>query len=242
MKSGRVLVVDDQIELAENIAEILQGIGFETEIAGSAEAGLLRIDRGGITAVVTDYRLPGRSGAQRSEERRRRGERIPVLMMSAYTDEETIGKAREAGAWMFLPKPVPLPSLVEAFTKLAEQPAAALLVDDEVGLADNLAEALRGSGHEVVVCHSASAALSQHRRVQTAVLDYRLPDGTGIEVAKQLRARDPAIRLLFVSGFAEDFKDTIARELPGAAAYAKPLDTEDVVSWVQLAVKPSREG
>ena len=34
MKSGRVLVVDDQIELAENIAEILQGIGFDTEVAG----------------------------------------------------------------------------------------------------------------------------------------------------------------------------------------------------------------
>jgi DNA-binding response OmpR family regulator len=242
MKAGRVLVVDDQSELAENIAEILQGIGFETEIAGSAEAGLLRIDRGGITAVVTDYRLPGRSGAQLIEELRRRGERIPVLMMSAYTDDETIGKARDAGAWMFLPKPVPLPSLVEAFTSLAEQPAAALLVDDEVGLADNLAEALRGSGHEVVVCHSASAALSQHRRVQTAVLDYRLPDGTGLDVAKQLRARDPAIQLLFVSGFAEDFKDTIARELPGATAYPKPLDTADVVSWVQLAVKPARDG
>ena len=64
MKSGHVLVVDDQIALAENIAEILQGLGFETEIAGSAEAGLARIDRGVITAVVTDYKLPGRSGAQ----------------------------------------------------------------------------------------------------------------------------------------------------------------------------------
>jgi DNA-binding response OmpR family regulator len=242
MKSGHILVVDDQVALAENIAEILQGVGFETEIAASAEAGLARIDRGGITAVVTDYKLPGRSGAQLIEELRRRGERIPVLMMSAYTDEETIGKARDAGAWMFLPKPVPLAALVEAFTTLAEQPAATLVVDDEVGLADNLAEALRGSGHEVVVCHTASAALSQHRRVQTAVLDCRLPDGTGLDVARQLRARDPAIRLLFVSGFAEDFLDAIAREIPGAAAYAKPLDTGEVISWVQLALKrPERQ-
>jgi PleD family two-component response regulator len=33
VRSGRVLVVDDQIELAENIAEILQGLGLETDVA-----------------------------------------------------------------------------------------------------------------------------------------------------------------------------------------------------------------
>ena len=115
MKSGHVLVVDDQIELAENIAEISQGIGFETEVAGSAEAGLERVARGGITAVVTDYRLPGQSGAHLIQELRRRGERIPVLMMSAYTDEATIDRSRAAGAWLFLPKPVPLPTLVDSF-------------------------------------------------------------------------------------------------------------------------------
>jgi CheY-like chemotaxis protein len=115
MKSGHVLVVDDQIELAENIAEVLQGIGFETEVAESAEAGLDRIARGGITAVVTDYKLPGKTGAQLIEELRRRGLRIPVLMMSAYTDEMTIDRARAAGAWLFLPKPVPLPTLIDVY-------------------------------------------------------------------------------------------------------------------------------
>ena len=64
MRSGRILVVDDQIALAENIAEILQGIGFETDVAESAEDALERIGRGGITAVVTDFKL--RDGPARS--------------------------------------------------------------------------------------------------------------------------------------------------------------------------------
>ena len=159
MKSGHILVVDDQIELAENIAEILQGIGFETEVAGSAEAGLERVAQGGITAVVTDYKLPGQNGAHLIEELRRRGERIPVLMMSAYTDEATIDRSRAAGAWLFLPKPVPLQTLVETFQSLAQRPAAALVVDDEVNLAENLAEALTAAGHDVVVSHTAAEAL-----------------------------------------------------------------------------------
>lgn len=227
--------------LAENIAEVLQGLGFETEVAESAEAGLERVARGGITPVVTDFKLPGQSGAQLIAELRRRGERIPVMMMSAYTDEGTIDQSRAAGAWLFLPKPVPLAALLEAFELLAKQPAAALFVDDEEDLAAKLAEAITAAGHEVVVSHSAAEALGHRRRVQTAVLDYRLPDGTGLEVARTLRARDPSIQILFISGYADDLQEIVRRDLGSVETMAKPLDTGQVVSWVQLALKKSPE-
>ena len=234
-----MLVVDDQIELAENIAEILQSIGFQTEVAGSAEEGLARVARGGITAVVTDFKLPGQSGAQLIEELRRRGERMPVLMMSAYTDEATIDRSRAAGAWFFLPKPVPLATLVETFESLAQQPVTTLLVDDEVSLAQNLAEALTSAGHEVVVTHSAAEALAQSRRLHTAVLDYRLPDGTGLELARRLRARDPAVEILFISGYVEDLEASRQADVPDSEAFQKPVEPGRLISWVQLAVKRS---
>jgi DNA-binding response OmpR family regulator len=240
MKSGHVLVVDDQIELAENLAEVLQSVGFETEVAASAEAALERMARGGITAVVTDYKLPGKTGAQLIEELRHRGVRIPVLMMSAYTDEMTMDRARAAGAWLFLPKPVPLPTLIGAFESLAQRPAATLLVDDENQLAENLAEALTAAGHEVVVSHSVEQALAQNRRLQTAVLDYRLPDGTGLDVARELRARDPSIQILFISGYTGDLQETAGANLAGVETLEKPVDTGKVVSWVQMAVEKSR--
>ncbi|HVV50243.1 MAG TPA: response regulator [Polyangia bacterium] len=240
MKSGHVLVVDDQIALAENIAEVLQGIGFETEVAGSAEAGLERIARGGITAVVTDYKLPGKTGAQLIEELRTLGLRIPVLMMSAYTDEMTIDRARAAGAWLFLPKPVPLPTLIDAFESLARRPAATLLVDDEEDLAQNLAEALSAAGHEVVVSHTVADALSHNRRLQTAVLDYRLPDGTGLDVARELRARDPSIQILFISGYTDDLGRRIGQDVGEAETLEKPVETGKVLSWIQIALEKAR--
>jgi two-component system response regulator QseB len=118
MKRGRVLVVDDQIELAENIAEVLAGIGFDTEVATSAEAALARVARGGITALVTDFKLGDRTGADLIDELRRAGQRIPALVMSAYTDDGTIHASEAAGAWLFLPKPVPLEKLLRAFESL----------------------------------------------------------------------------------------------------------------------------
>jgi len=100
MRSGRVLVVDDQIELAENLAEVLQGRGFETDVATSAEAGLERIGQGGVTALITDFELPGRNGAELIEAIRRQGSRIPAMVMSAYTDDRTMDRAQVAGAWL----------------------------------------------------------------------------------------------------------------------------------------------
>jgi len=237
MKSGRVLVVDDQIEFAENIAEILQSLGFETDIASSAEAGLERIARGGITAVITDYKLPGRNGAQLVEEIRRLGNRIPALVMSAYTDDRTMDRAQAAGAWLFMPKPVPLSALMEAFDSLAKRPAAALLVDDEPALTDNLAEVLATAGYDVLVSRTATEALSQRRRLETAVVDYRLPDGSGIELARRLRARDPSIRILFISGYIDELRGQLPSELSESETMEKPLNTDRIISWIGLALK-----
>ena len=87
--------------------------------------------------------------------------------------------------------------------------------------------------------HTAADALAHRRRLQTAVLDYRLPDGSGVDIARQLRARNPSIQILFISGHADGLKEEIQRDLGQADTLEKPLDTGSVVSWVQLAVKRS---
>jgi two-component system, OmpR family, copper resistance phosphate regulon response regulator CusR len=107
-----ILVVDDHVYLAENIAEILESEGYQTRVALSAEQALDTLDQDDIHAVITDYRLPGRNGAQLIREIRRRGSLIPAVVMSAYSDEETIAAARAAGAMEVLTKPVALPQLL----------------------------------------------------------------------------------------------------------------------------------
>ena len=76
--AGKILIVDDHIDLAENLAEILENAGYETVVADSAEAALDRLERKDIGALITDYRLPGRNGAELIAELRRRGDRIPA--------------------------------------------------------------------------------------------------------------------------------------------------------------------
>jgi DNA-binding NtrC family response regulator len=104
----KILVVDDELSLAENVAEILAGAGHQADVATSAEEALvhLRIGPDGADLLVTDYRLPGATGADLIRSIRSLGNRIPALVITAYADDEIAESAMSAGAEHILGKPV----------------------------------------------------------------------------------------------------------------------------------------
>lgn len=101
----RVLIIDDNVGLAENIAEILQLDGYATEVAASGEEALSRALPGRFEVVVTDYRLPDTNGAALLRQLRDIGLQARAIVISAYTDDQTIADAASAGA-AFVAKPV----------------------------------------------------------------------------------------------------------------------------------------
>jgi DNA-binding response OmpR family regulator len=110
-----VLVVDDNQDLAENIAEILALRGFATTIATSAEEALPKAIPAGPNLLVTDFRLPGINGAELVRQVREHRKDVRAIVMSAYTDDLTVAAARDAGA-DFLPKPVDFGALSRILT------------------------------------------------------------------------------------------------------------------------------
>lgn len=101
----RILIIDDNVNLAENIAEILEIDGYLTEVAATAEEALSKVGPSKPDVVVTDYRLPGMSGPNLVRQLREIGLRVRAIVISAYTDERTIADARSVGA-TFVAKPV----------------------------------------------------------------------------------------------------------------------------------------
>jgi len=106
-RRGRVLVVDDNLSLAENIAEFLALEGFETEIAASGFEAVLKALPVPPDVVVTDYRLPDMDGASVLRALRQMGLRVRAVVVSACTDDATVADAHDAGA-AFLSKPTDL--------------------------------------------------------------------------------------------------------------------------------------
>jgi DNA-binding NtrC family response regulator len=100
-----VLIVDDNVDLAENIAEILQMDGHTTRVAATAEEALRMEEASAADVLVTDYRLPGLTGVQFIRRVKEIRQGVRAVVISAYTDDGTMKEAQDAGA-QFMAKPV----------------------------------------------------------------------------------------------------------------------------------------
>jgi DNA-binding response OmpR family regulator len=111
-KAPRVLIVDDNLALAENIAEVLSMDGVQTDVAGSGEEALPKAAGDDLRVLLTDFRLPGLNGAELIDEVRRTRNDIHFIVMSGHTDEQTMSRAQAAGA-RFMAKPLDLGMLAQ---------------------------------------------------------------------------------------------------------------------------------
>src|SRR4051812_13042404 len=87
-------------------------------------------------------------------------------------------------------------------------PLRVFLLDDHEVVRHGLKELLESDGDIVVVGEADTAELALARipptRPDVAVLDVRLPDGSGVEVCREVRSRHPEIACLMLTSFADD--------------------------------------
>jgi DNA-binding NtrC family response regulator len=106
-----VLIVDDELTLARNLAAYLERHGFEVRVAGSGEDGLQQAATYRPDIVLLDHNLPGISGLEVLQRLRAADAQAPVVMMTGYGGVELAVEAMKLGAADYLTKPVSLAEL-----------------------------------------------------------------------------------------------------------------------------------
>lgn len=111
---SRILIVEDEQHLAQGLCFNLEAEGHDVSVAGDGETALQRLGADGPTydAVILDVMLPGRDGFSVASELRRRGDFVPILMLTARGRPEDVLQGFEAGADDYLPKPFELAILI----------------------------------------------------------------------------------------------------------------------------------
>jgi DNA-binding response OmpR family regulator len=116
-----------------------------------------------------------------------------------------------------------------------------LVIDDEPDIRRTMAELLRGNGYEVLSAADGGAALSAYDDFspQVVLLDLGLPGLSGIEVARRLRSRSPALPIVFVSGHAD--RELLWTAVPGARLLRKPFQSEELYAEVRRCLDEPQE-
>ena len=110
----RVLIVDDNEDLAENILEILEDEGMDGAICCTAEKalGVLREDAD-YDLVITDFKMPRMNGLEFLREVKEHWPELPVVLLSAYMSAAEAAGAEDSGALAIMRKPQDLERLVD---------------------------------------------------------------------------------------------------------------------------------
>ncbi len=114
-----------------------------------------------------------------------------------------------------------------------------LIVEDEPGIADTLQYALRTEGFEPRWCATGEASLTQADDAALVILDVGLPDISGFEVFKRLRAREPTLPILFLTARADEIDRVVGLELGADDYVTKPFSPRELVARVRTVLRRS---
>ncbi len=101
----RILIVDDERQLASSLAEYLGPDGIEAEIALDGKSGRQRLEEEPFDCLVTDLRMPGLDGMQLLRWVKEEGPDMPVIVISAHGEIRDAVEAMKTGAYDYLVKP-----------------------------------------------------------------------------------------------------------------------------------------
>jgi DNA-binding NarL/FixJ family response regulator len=118
-----ILLIEDHALVREGMAQLVRQLDDEVNVfeAADGEAGVAVLEREpDLDLVLLDLSLPGMDGLSWMKLQRRRFPAIPIVVVSAHDDGDTIGKVMRAGAAGFVPKASPTDRLLDALRRVLD--------------------------------------------------------------------------------------------------------------------------
>jgi two-component system response regulator PhoP len=147
----RLLLIEDEVRLAENISAALREVGFAVDHAADGTTGSYMAEQDFFDTIILDLMLPGKSGQTVLRELRQRRQQSPVLILTAQEGKESVVELLNSGADDYLAKPFDLGELiarVKALIRRSKGAATPLIHVGDVTL-DTISQSVSREGRAI---------------------------------------------------------------------------------------------
>lgn len=234
-EQARVLVVDDNEDLRQTLALILRRVGYEVHVASDGALAVEKFQEEVFDIVLLDIVMPVMDGIEAFHRIKQMSPGAPVILMTAYYEEEHIQTALAEGAQKALYKPLDIQQTLELVREVTNRPAV-LLVDDDTDLCRTMAQAFELEGYRVYAALDGEQALKMIRQsCRVAFVDIRLPSLNGVQTSIKLKEINPGVTIFMMTGYGEEVRELIEEALATSAdgCLYKPLRMSQVIQLVK---------
>lgn len=113
----KILIIDDELEICSMVTEFLIDAGYAAFYALSGPEGLAMIKRDVPDLLLLDIGMPGMDGVEIMRQLREDYPSLPVVVLTAHNDTDTVKKMLEYGVCEYLTKPINLETLSDQFVR-----------------------------------------------------------------------------------------------------------------------------
>jgi signal transduction histidine kinase/CheY-like chemotaxis protein/HAMP domain-containing protein len=222
LRGKRVLIVEDEPEIAALVAEQLRELGVVAEIAPGGHEALQRLQEARYDAMTLDILMPGMSGMEvlRTIRQDPALAALPVVVVSVFSGREAL-----TGEWV-VAKPIDPGDLADTLGAALLASRVRVLVAARPELGPRLGAALESLGvvHDWVTDAAGAASRCTESFYEVGVVDSGLADAAGVIAAMDLRGRRTTHTLLL----AADVDDPAPDQLGPAGSSARSVTLDDV--------------
>ncbi len=222
-----ILVVDDDADICSNVRDILEDLGYRTDIAHDGPSALRLIREKPFDIALLDFKMPGMDGAELYSEIRKLRPEIVAIMITAYAGSDGAERARAAGTWRVMRKPVDFASLLPLLEEAITVPIV-LVVDDDPDYCDNIWQVLRDRNYRVKLARTEEEGIrAAGGKYDVAIVDLRLGSGDGQRVISMIRAAKPDAKIIVATGY-PDLDDA-----NNSIVLRKPIDVDHLLAELE---------
>lgn len=259
--AGSILVIEDEPEVRDLLALILQDEGHDVSVAADGVIALDMIAGGRLQPdlILADYNLPnGPNGLEIATTMRDRLRRqIPVIILTGDISTDTQHEIAQRKC-LKLNKPVQISDLTQTIQRLLPAPQAAMaavaapddsnkavvfVVDDDRQVLDGIRSVLEENGRIVEAYLSCEAFLDAYkpRRESCLLIDAYLPGMNGLELLRRLTDAGHRLPAIMITGYSDVPMAVQAMKAGALDFIEKPVGRDDLLAGVARALELSRD-